>query len=307
MRTSSKRRSRGFTALELLVVIGILAVLLGLLLPAVQHVREAANRMACYNNLKQIGLGFQLHHDAYGVLPGGGGNGGPSQIRAVDGSMVFVVTHQTAYQDVTLYYSVGAPGLSPAKQSGPWAFAILPYIEEGNAYQARDWTHGVKIYACPDRRSSQPQVPVNDAFGQYQGGGWPWGKTDYAANNRLFSIDDGQTIFPILLPLSALTDGTSHTILAGEKAMNSRAYTNGSWFFDEPFFLANSHGVDRAGKNIVRDGPTYAFRYDWGAAHPAGAQFVFADGSVHLLPFGTDPDVVAALLTPSGGEVVPDF
>jgi prepilin-type processing-associated H-X9-DG protein len=173
-------------------------------------------------------------------------------------------------------------------------------VEEANAYQSRDWTHGVKIYACPSRRSSRPQVPVNDAVGDYSGGGWPWGKTDYAVNRNLLH---GHTA----VPLTSITDGTAHTILAGEKAMNSLAYTNGSWFFDEPFFIGNSWGSSRDGTIVVKDGPTYTFRFQWGAAHPSGAQFVFADGSVHMIPYDTPQEIVAALLTPSGGEAAPDF
>jgi prepilin-type processing-associated H-X9-DG protein len=299
MPPSKRRRRLAFTQIEMVVVIAIIAVLMGLLLPAVQSAREAANRLACTNNLKQVGLAIQNHLDAYQVLPGNGGLP-PAQIKATNGNIVAVYTHQLVYQDVTTYWSVGAPGYSPMNQPGSWAYEILPFLEEANAYQARDWTHGVKVYVCPDRRTAQPQVPVNDAYGEYSGGGWPWGKIDYAANRQLLSAWTA-------LPISVVTDGTSHTIMVGEKAMNSAAYSNGSWFFDEPFFIGNSWGVKRDGWLIVRDEPDYTFRYQWGAAHPAGAQFLFADGSVHLLPYSTPPEIVTALLTPSGGEVVPDF
>src|SRR5580704_8904340 len=115
MRRNRKRiRScsrRGFTLIELLVVIAIIAVLAALLLPAVQAVREAARRTQCTNNLRQIGLAFQMHHDLWKYFPTAGGDWG---------------TPPT--------YINGSPAIG-AKQGAGWGFQILPYIEGESAWR----------------------------------------------------------------------------------------------------------------------------------------------------------------------------
>lgn len=307
MRQTRAQARAAFTLLELLVGIAIISVLIGLLFPAVQKAREAASRLRCKNHLSQIGKAMHLHHDTHGVLPTPGGGGLYHVIPAKGGGTVGVTSKEWLEPGVfsnaaTFLWAVGMPGLSPADQPGSWAFAILPFIEQDAMYKARDWTRGVSVYACPSRRSSAPQLPANDNFGEYFGGGWEWGKIDYAANR-----------FAIRAPrrnpktFSVFTDGTSQTILVGEKALNSLAYTNGSWYADEPFFIGNSPGSWREGDLIVQDIPGYAYRNHWGAAHPSGANFLMADGSVRMIRYWTPKEVVAALLTPDEGEAVGDF
>src|SRR6476620_4740634 len=125
-------RRGAFTLIELLVVIAIIAILIGLLLPAVQKVREAAARTQCQNNLKQIGLAFHNHHDTYKAFPTGGvGADGP---RTMNGTSP--ATYQT--------------------QAWGWAYQILPYIEQGPLYNtttdATVQATPVPIYFCPSRR-----------------------------------------------------------------------------------------------------------------------------------------------------------
>jgi prepilin-type processing-associated H-X9-DG protein len=284
----------------LLVVIAIIGVLLALLLPAVQKVRESANRIYCANNLHQIGLSLLNHHDTFGVLPSNGGWDGMQMIRAVDGSLTIPYT-QDKEGGPRLNWGVGDPTLSPRAQTGCWAYAILPFLEQDNMYVERDWTHAFKIYICPSRRSALALVPVaEDAFGFYWGGGWRWGKTDYAAN-RLIMGERGHCV-----TLAALTDGTSNTFLVGEKAVDPKVNQPETWFHDEPFFTGGSGSTARHGSLVLHDAPGIMYKDNWGSAHPGGAQFVFADGSVRPLSYATPAATVHALLTPDGGEVV-DF
>jgi len=114
---------------------------------------------------------------------------------------------------------------------------------------------------------------------------------------------------PTCRNMAYITDGASNTILVGEKAMDVGLYATGSWYWDEPFFLGGSGGTARWGKKLLRDtrGGALAARGNWGSAHDGGAQFLFADASTRLISYGTSSDLMLILLTPQGGETVPDF
>src|SRR3712207_1855946 len=119
--TSPSRQARGFTLIELLVVIAIIAILIGLLLPAVQKVREAAARMSCQNNLKQMGLALHNYHDANNVLPPAKINGGSY------GDLTGVKSHYPADGTFKVYNLTGFT-------------LLLPYIEQDNLYKQYDFT-----------------------------------------------------------------------------------------------------------------------------------------------------------------------
>jgi prepilin-type N-terminal cleavage/methylation domain-containing protein len=300
-------RTRAFTLIELLVVIAILTVLIGLLLPAVQKVREVANRAVCQNNLKQIGLALHQFHDANQVFPSNGGWDGQQTIASTTGAPFTPETLDVAVSQTDPFrWGVGAPELGPKDQTGSWAYAILPYIEQEAQFRQRAWTIAVKLYVCPARRLPVAQTVVaQDAYGnRFQGGGWAWGKTDYAVNLRAF---DNR---PRCYSMARFSDGLSNTALVGEKAFNPMVEAPQSWYWDEPFFLGGSKGTSRFGLGVESDrrgaldtSPFY-FKENWGSAHAGGAQFLLGDGSVRLVPFGVDQTLFVALLTPDGGEAV---
>ena len=301
-------RRQAFTLIELLVVLAIIAVLVGLILAAVQRVREAANRIRCEDHLREIGLAMHQHHDVHSCFPSNGGWDGQETIQAVDGSSTTVWVKEFEF-GLTFTWGVGEPGRMPWDQQGSWAYAILPFIEQQNMFNLRTWTEPVVIYFCPSRRRPAARPAHDDQYGIYQGGGWAWAPIDYAANALVIPNR------PVCLRIADIVDGTSHTVLIGEKSLNPQNYQTGTWYWDEPFFTGGSGGTQRGfgfapgeGVTILRDDRSMGltFRYNWGSAHRAGAQFLFADGSVRQLDYGTPPATVEALLTPSGGEFVPD-
>lgn len=286
----------GFTILELIVSISVIALLLALLLPAVQVARESARAAQCANHLKQIGIGLHGHHDTFGFFPNNGGEDSGQTIPSVSGAPVSIFTQELATGKKS-HWGVGDPSIDLVHQPGSWAFSILPFIDSASIHSGRHWTVAVPIYACPSRRSAI-SVPVisQDQMARYEGGGWSWGKIDYAANSVLIPKRPGVTGF------NKLTDGTSNTILVGEKAYDPQQQRPESWFWDEPYFTGGSGGTQRGGLEVIRDGPGIQYRSNggnWGAAHPGGAHFLMADGSVRTIKFGESWMIMERLLTPS--------
>ncbi len=291
-------RRRAFTLLELLVVIAIIAVLIGLLLPAVQKVRDAAARARCFNNLKQVGLALHQFHDANNSFPSNGGYDGSQQLRDTDGTPISVYTQD--YVSGRWYWGFGDPNRSLMDQPGSWAYAILPFIEQTNAWRDMTVWNAVPIYFCPSRRGPQANPASADDRAYYNGGHWNWAKIDYAGNARLFPKR------PETRGIAFITDGTSNTLLVGEKAVDLNYALTGSWYWDEPYFLGGSDSTTRKGTKLVRDsrGTFLKIRENWGSAHSAGVVFLRADGSAYLASYSIAESALLALLTPNGGEVV---
>jgi prepilin-type N-terminal cleavage/methylation domain-containing protein/prepilin-type processing-associated H-X9-DG protein len=303
-----KLTRRGLTLIELLVVTAIIGILIGLLLPAVQKVRESAARTQCINNLKQQGLALHSFHDTQNGFPGIGGY--------ISEDDVFITKYDP---DGTTYnFAVADPSKSAVDQPGPWCASILPWLEQTTAFQAGAKVNGggqgapQPMFLCSARgRIAPQQLPTDDPFfpgihfASTPAGIALWAPTDYAGNANVLRTR-GQP----LRRIAEIMKGTSSTILVGEKALGSSAI-NLSWHWNEPIFVS-AGGVYRSGDVIVRDHVAPGEEWDavfygnnWGSAHSAGANFLFADGSVHLLRHGYDPDQLYILLQPESAVVPP--
>lgn len=292
---------RGFTLIELLITIAIIAILASLLLVGVVKVRESMNSHQCQMNLMQVGMALQGFQHKFGYYPHNGGWDGKQTIQDTSGKPVTVFTND--YVSGKWTWGVGDPMRGTKDQPGSWLVTLLPSLGQENVYLRRDWDVALAVYACPSRRGPFASAAVNDARGEYQGGGWTWAHADYAGNARLFPAR------PKNQRRSAITDGFSQTILVGEKALDANYYTTGTWYWDEPYFLGGSDSTSRKGEQVLRDRPGafMAARENWGSAHSRGVHFLFADGAAKAVDFSVGAATVRALLTPAGKDATGEW
>jgi prepilin-type N-terminal cleavage/methylation domain-containing protein/prepilin-type processing-associated H-X9-DG protein len=308
--SSLSRRLRhpraGFTLIELLVVIAIIAILIGLLLPAVQKVREAAARMSCTNNLKQLGLALHNFHDSNGFFP-------PSAT-------------STAFN----------PGWGPTQG---WGQFLLPYIEQGAMASLYRWdknwsdplnqpvvTVPLKVMLCPSAPGNRMDTAPPSTT---PAGPWSASPTDYTPTTRIaqgaitanwvtYQPGDinGMMVTNMRLRFADIQDGTSNTIALAEDAGRPQRWQMGklitaqladsaaSWADRNNLIAptgAKADGSSRVGPcpmNCTNNNELYSF-------HTGGVNAVFGDGSVRFLNAGMTLSTLANLITRSGGEVPP--
>jgi prepilin-type N-terminal cleavage/methylation domain-containing protein/prepilin-type processing-associated H-X9-DG protein len=297
-------RRAAFTLVELLVVIAILAVLIGLLLPAVQSVRNAAARTQCTNNLKQIGLAAHHYESAYGFLP----PGTISRPKALIGLSVHVAL--LPYLDQQSVYE------QAEKDGIQYPYITIPPIHKGL------WTP-IKIYQCPsdDRQRYVHRSYNNDvvALTGYLGvsglGSDPFVSFLIGFKYSGVLYEGSQT------KLTNIADGTTNTLMFGERPP-SPDYEAGWWY---TFSSVGGPSRPVAGMRINPDGsaglshyyacPMGPYAYTRGdvnnicsvnhfwSLHPGGSNFAFCDGSVRFLSYSADA-ILPALATRAGGETV---
>jgi prepilin-type N-terminal cleavage/methylation domain-containing protein/prepilin-type processing-associated H-X9-DG protein len=363
------QRREGFTLIELLVVIAIIAILIGLLVPAVQKVREAAARIQCENNLKQLGLAMHSFHDVYKRFPSAGWydwcralpSARPSYIPASQwGQNGCILQYKDASGAVVNSFSngpvvggqpTGNPWPAPPQQAAGWGFQILPFVEQLVAQKQAGGlirNTALTVFVCPSRRSADDRFTNGTALG-----GRP---IDYAApyfgpvsRDRTVIKNTPSSFFGIIVPseppiaegmpdtpvrMAGITDGTSNTLLLGEKWLRPDQYNVGAWNDDHNMISSLDQDLMRIGdRPPIPDTITNPFTgavvspgannpcCDWwrdpntrlpsprlgsyfGGAHTGGMNALLADGSVRMIAWSINQTTFFNLGHKSDGNAV---
>jgi prepilin-type N-terminal cleavage/methylation domain-containing protein/prepilin-type processing-associated H-X9-DG protein len=318
---------RAFTLIELLVVIAIIALLIGLLMPAVQKVRDAASRAQCQNNLRQIGIALHNYHDGHKMFPYGGVTNGPCC----------------------------------GTQSGPtWTILLLPYLEQDALYKLYDFTVAnehpnnafvrtrfLPVCTCPSdvnanklaKPESGPGADLVYATGSYRAvsgrsDGLDWfddsavqlplswrGLLHSGADAKYPPLPNAGYTSRIASPerMANIRDGTSTTLVAGENTTITHLSRTTFWAYTYTSYNQSAVVLPPQSRQLMADydecvrlgaslaGGSNPCKRAWGGLHGGVINFVFADGSVRPISTSVDMNILAAMATIANGEVVPDF
>jgi prepilin-type N-terminal cleavage/methylation domain-containing protein len=312
----SRGHRHGFTLIELLVVIAIIGILVALLLPAVQAAREAARRLQCTNNLKQIGIALHHHHKAHETFPYG--------------------HRYVSDQPDPNGYEADKNG-----NEATWITRLLPYVEQENAYDRIDWDRGLgqaRDASHPNNFINKLRIPLFECPSNSSVDPWNGARSraSYVANNGFGPMTENTTVdLPMQrdggvfylnsdMPLSMIRDGSSNTAALSEIVTVDGSDFRGVMHYPEgplyhhnqtPGSLAPDHlrGVwfDARFCVSVPEAPCIETFSNWGdrslimtarSRHPGGVNLLLCDSSVHFLNNSVDLDVWKALGTPAGGE-----
>ena len=313
---------RGFTLVELLVVIAIIGVLIGMLLPAVQSVREAARRIACANNLKQISLACLNYESAHREFPAG----------------------RHGLEEAEEFHQKYAPQLQVSQSDGTsFQVAILPFIEKANAYDRlhieelnllshrgegkwdSESTSASNLealsvigeqmpgYACP---SASTNLPCLDLFGVPLGTGsyagcmgslwWPAASGGLDELTKHKYNNNGMFFYANGVSMGSITDGTSNTLCVGETVRGEIAPDTGYYRYNY-WAWASNYQSSLCATRFPLNSPEWSFALSlgiFGSNHAGGANFVFSDGHTSFMSDNIDQDLYEALSTRAGGEVI---
>jgi len=293
---TTMKTNHAFTLVELLVVIAVIGMLIALLLPAVQAAREAARRMSCSNNLRQIGIALHNYHDVYNQIP---------------------------------------LGREPETMFG-WGAVILPFAEQGNVQSLIDFKEKMyhepnlqagqrllSLFLCPSDRERS----VRDTEFYNPDNGWareilplapshyggilsetisPFGSEREADGWTLKNDELGSILINRRIDFGAITSGLSHTAMIAEassyETITPPVYANGSWISGTNIFRKTTAPINYKPKCVHFNTPEpwycsecSAYQYEMRSFHPSGAFALYADGSVHFLSATTAIEVLARL------------